>query len=517
MTSATLQSSTTSVKTPKAYQALIERVRDAHLLGATGGILSWDQETMMPAGGVELRSQQLAILARLQHQMSTDPKVGEFISQCEADRAFMASDSVESANIVELRRDFDQATKLPERLISEFAEVSSKAQHEWATARKASDFKMFLPWLEKLVALNREKAACLGIPAGGEPWDALADTYEPGCTAASVTKVFTPLRARLVKLLGDLMGGSRRPSNRFNELALPIEAQAKFVRMVVESIGFDFQRGRLDSSTHPFCGGSHCNDVRMTTRYSETCLNDALGSSMHEAGHGMYEQGLPSRAIGTPAGTAVSLGIHESQSRLWENQVGRGLPFWKWCAPKLEGFFGRSVDGFSLDELYGAANIVEPGFIRVDADEATYNMHVMVRFEIERLLIAGSLAPKDLPGEWNRRYKEYLGLTVPDDRRGCLQDVHWSMGAFGYFPTYTLGTLYSAQFFDAAKKAMPGLEDGFAKGDFVPLREWLNREVHSHGRRFLPEELCKRVTGSPLSSEHYLNYLEGKLRPLYNC
>ena len=211
MTSATLQSSTTSDKTPKAYQALIERVRDAHLLGATGGILSWDQETMMPAGGVELRSQQLAILARLQHQMSTHPLVGELISQCEADRSFMESNSVESANIVELRRDFDQATKLPERLISEFAEVSSKAQHEWATARKASDFKMFLPWLEKLVALNREKAACLGIPAGGEPWDALADTYEPGCTAASVTKVFTPLRARLVKLLGDLMGGSRRP------------------------------------------------------------------------------------------------------------------------------------------------------------------------------------------------------------------------------------------------------------------------------------------------------------------
>jgi len=515
MNSATLQSSASSSATTKAYQALIERSRDAHLIGATSGILSWDQETMMPMGGVDFRSRQQAILAKLEHQMSTDPTIGELLFKCESDRSFMDSDSIESANVIQLRRDYAKATKLPERLITELAEVSSKAQHEWAAARKASDFKMFLPWLEKLVALNREKASCLGIPAGGEAWDALADTYEPGCTAASVTRVFTPLRTRLVAMIGEFMAGSRRPSNRFNELALGVDAQAKFARMVVESIGFDFNRGRLDTSTHPFCGGSHCGDVRMTTRFTETCLNDALGSSMHEAGHGMYEQGLPALAIGTPAGTAVSLGIHESQSRLWENQVGRSLPFWKWCAPKLSEFFGAAVQGFSIEELYGAANIIEPGFIRVDADEATYNMHVMVRFEIERLLISGALAPKDLPGEWNSRYKEYLNLTVPDDRRGCLQDVHWSMGAFGYFPTYTLGTLYSAQFFDAAKRALPGMEDGFAKGDFAPLLHWLNKEIHAHGRRYLPEELCRRVTGEPLSSEPYLKYLDGKLRPLY--
>ncbi len=515
MTSATLRSSTSLIETPKAYEALLERIRDAHLLGSTEAILTWDQETMMPPGGVELRSRQVAILARLQHQLSTHPAVGELIAQCESDKSFIGSHSIESANVREIRRDYDRAVKLPERLMSEFAEVSSKGQHEWAAARKASDFKRFLPWLEKLVKLNREKASCLGVPSGGEAWDALADTFEPGCTAATVTKVFTPLRTRLVKLLGELMGSARRPSNRFNELALPIEAQARFVRMVVESIGFDFQRGRLDSSTHPFCGGSHCDDVRLTTRYSEACVNDALGSSMHEAGHGMYEQGLPACAIGTPAGLAESLGIHESQSRLWENQVGRGLPFWKWCAPKLADYFGQSVGGFSTTELYGAANVVEPGFIRVDADEATYNMHVMVRFDLERLLISGALEPKDLPGEWNRKYKDYLNLTVPDDRRGCLQDVHWSMGAFGYFPTYTLGTLYSAQFYDAAKRAMPGLEDGFAQGEFKPLLGWLNREIHAHGRRYLPEELCVRVTGAPLSAEPYLNYLEGKLRPLY--
>lgn len=500
---------------PAVYAQLVERCRDAHLIEATSAILGWDQETMMPAGGVVLRGRQQAALARIHHQLSTAREVGDLLEKCEADRTFMEGGSAEAANVREIRRDYDKATKLPESLVSELAQVSSEAQHEWAKARKVSDFAHFLPWLKRLVQLNRDKAACLGIPAGGEAWDALADTFEPGCTAASVAAVFTPLRNRLVKLIAELRGAKRGPSNRFNETALPVDLQTSFVRMVTETIGFDFQRGRLDSSTHPFCGGSHCNDVRMTTRYCETCLNDALGSTMHEAGHGMYEQGLPESAIGTPLGTAVSLAIHESQSRLWENQVGRGLPFWKWCRPHLVSHFGASVDSFTVDELYGAANIVEPGFIRVEADEATYNLHVMVRFELERLLIGGQLDPADLPAEWNRRYREFLGLEVPDDRRGCLQDVHWSMGAFGYFPTYTLGTLYSAQLFSAARAELPGLEDGFALGNFAPLLNWLRANIHAHGRRYSPTELCMRATKKPLSSEPYMEYLEGKLRPLY--
>ena len=517
MTQATTHPPSGSTATTATYDTLIGRVVEANLLGSTASILSWDQETMMPTGGVDHRSRQLGLLARLNHQMETDPMIGEELGLCEADTAFMNSGSIEASNVREIRRTYDRATKLPQRLVSELAEVSGKSQHEWAAARKESDFARFRPWLERLVKLNREKAACLGVPTGGEPWDALADLYEPGCTAAGVTEVFTPLRERLRKLIAELLAGSRKPSNRFNETELAVDVQSAFVRTIVESIGFDFQRGRLDTSTHPFCGGSHCDDVRMTTRYTPTCLNDALGSSMHEAGHGIYEQGLTRSAIGTPAGEAVSLGIHESQSRLWENQVGRSRQFWNWCAPKMAGFFGKSVEGFTPEDLYAAANVVEPGFIRVDADEATYNMHVMIRFELERLLISGALDPKDLPGEWNRRYLEYLNVKVPDDRRGCLQDVHWSMGAFGYFPTYTLGTLYSAQFFEAAKRAIPGLEAGFARGEFRPLREWLNKEIHAHGRRYSPSELCVRVTGAPLSSACYLNYLEGKLRPLYGA
>ncbi len=517
MTPATIQSTTGSASTLAAYEQLVAHTRESSTLGAVSAILTWDQETMMPPGGVDYRGKQLALLARIGHQSGTDPRIDEWLSQCEGDRGFMQGGSAESAQVREIRRDYDRATRLPEALVSELAELSSKAQHEWAAARAASDFARFSPWLERLVKLNRAKAACLATPEGAEPWDALADTFEPGCTAASVTAVFTPLREQLQKLLRDLAAGSKKPSNRFNETALAVDAQMKFSRMVVQAIGFDFQRGRLDTSTHPFCGGSHCDDVRMTTRFTETCLNDALGSSMHEAGHGMYEQGLIASAIGTPLGSAVSLGIHESQSRLWENQVGRSRAFWTWCAPRMKECFGTSASAFSLDELYGAANIVEPGFIRVDADEATYNMHVMVRFELERLLINGSLDPTDLPAEWNRRYLDYLNVKVPDDRRGCLQDVHWSMGAFGYFPTYTLGTLYSAQLFDAAKRAIPDLELGFAKGEFKPLLDWLNREIHAHGRRYLPGELCERVTGSPLSSACYLSYLEGKLRPLYGA
>lgn len=515
MTMLTPADARSSVPIPGAYEQLIARCREAHLIEATSSILGWDQETMMPAGGVALRGKQQAALARIHHQMATAREVGDLLAACEADRTFMESAAPESANVREIRRDYDKATKLPESLVSELAQVTSEAQHEWAKARKASDFAQFLPWLRRMVKLKRDMAACLGIPSGGEAWDALADTFEPGCTATAVTAVFEPLRPRLVKLIAELREAKRGPSNRFNETPLSLDLQASFVRMVTEAIGFDFQRGRLDASTHPFCGGSHCNDVRMTTRYCETCLNDALGSTMHEAGHGMYEQGLPESAIGTPLGSAVSLAIHESQSRLWENQVGRGLPFWKWCRPHLLSHFGKAVEGFSVDELYGAANIVEPGFIRVEADEATYNLHVMVRFEIERLLIGGQLDPADLPSEWNRRYREYLGLDVPDDRRGCLQDVHWSMGLFGYFPTYTLGTLYSAQLFDAARRALPGLEDGFAAGEFAPLLQWLRSNVHAHGRRYSPMELCTRATGKPLSSAHYLEYLEGKLRPLY--
>lgn len=498
------------------YDRLISLVREASLLASSGAVLGWDQETMMPPEGVEHRSAQLAQIARLSHEMYTNPEIGDLLAECEDD-ADLTGDprSVEAVNLREIRRDYDRRTRLPASLVEEEARLASKGQHVWAKARKASDFEAFRPTLEKVVDLLKRKAECYGWADGGEPWDALAEDYEPGCTAAQVQEVFVPLRERLKDLLTDLMEKGTAPSNTFNEIKLPIDAQEKFVRFVSEAIGFDYERGRLDRSTHPFCSGSNPTDVRLTTRFHENNVNDALGSTMHESGHGIYEQGLLPEHFGTPMGESVSLGIHESQSRMWENQVGRSRAFWEWCFPKLKEFFGSAVDGLSLGEVYAGANIVKPDFIRVEADEATYNMHIMVRFELERAILGGRLDVKDIPGVWNAKYLDYLGIEVPDEARGCLQDIHWSMTSMGYFPTYTLGNLYAAQFFEAAERDLGDLATKFRKGEFADLKAWLNESIHRHGRRYRPAELCEVVTGEPLSAEPLMRHLEGKLRPIY--
>ncbi len=512
-----MPTATPTTSSATAYEELIALVKQASLLESTAALLGWDQETMMPPRGVEHRSRQQAQLASIHHRLATDPRIGDLLAACESDEQLMADPVAPAAvNVREVRRRYDRYTKLPTELVEELAQVSTLAHHQWAESRKASDFDRFRPWLEKIVELNRRKAECFGWADDGEPWDALAEDYEPGCTAADVEEVFRPLRKRLQDLITAVMGSSTRPSNAFNEIPLPIDRQEAFVRDVSRCIGFDYSRGRLDRSTHPFCSGTHCHDVRLTTRFQETFVNDALGSTMHEAGHGIYEQGLLAEHIGTPMGSAISLGIHESQSRMWENQVGRSRAFWVWCFPRLGEFFGDSVTSLEFDEVYGAVNIVKPDFIRVEADELTYNMHIMVRFEIERALICGDLAVPDIPGVWNRKYKDYLGLDVPDDRRGCLQDIHWSSGSIGYFPTYTLGNLYAAQFFEAALEAMPDLYEQFEHGDFASLKHWLNEKIHAHGERYRASELCRHVTGKPLTADPLLRHLERKLKPLYD-
>jgi len=491
---------TMTTSTDTAYDRLIAISREAGLLGSIDGLLGWDQETTMPPGGAVHRAKQLALLARLGHERLASDEVGALLGECEGSMD-VSADTVEAANVRAIRHDHDRAVRLPASLVEEIAATASTAQHEWAEARSASDFGRFRPWLEKTVDLCRRKAECYGWASDGEPWDALAEDYEPGCTAAGVAEVFGPLRDRLRGLL--------------DEIELPEDAQMAFSREIAEAIGFDFSRGRLDRSTHPFCGGSHCDDVRMTTRFHPAMVTDALSSTMHESGHGMYEQGLPYEHVGTPCGQSVSLGIHESQSRMWENQVGRSAPFWRWAAPRLATHFGAAVDGIDAELAYQSANRVAPGFIRVEADEATYNMHVMIRFELERALMTGDLPVADLPAAWNEKYREYLGVEVPDDRRGCLQDIHWSMGALGYFPTYTLGNLYCAQFFESACDAIPGLVDGFAEGRFQPLLDWLREHIHRHGRRHSPAQLCERVTGRPLSADPLMRHLEAKFRPLH--
>lgn len=469
----------------------------------------------MPRSGTALRAEQGAALGQLVHERRISPRMADMLARCEED-SNLTSDPIIAANLRELRRGYDQAVKVPSSLIRQFAETTTHAQRAWREARERSDFESFAPWLEKIVELTRLRADCLAGPDTVDRYDPLLDEYEPGARTAEIVEVFTDLRGRLAPLIQEIAATEKSAARRLSDIRIPIERQAAFNAYVAGRVGFDFNAGRLDTSTHPFCQGVGRGDTRMTTRYTELDFFDALSSTLHETGHGLYEQGLPKDAHpGQPLSESVSLGIHESQSRMWENMVGRSASFWAWALPEAAAAFGTALDGLTVDQVYGAMNVVQPGLIRVDSDEATYNLHIMIRFDLERGLLSGDLPVREVPGVWNERMKSDLGLDVPDDRRGCLQDVHWSMGAIGYFPTYTLGNLYAAQFWSALRQQLPDLDGSFTRGEFEPLLEWLRREIHCHGRRFTAPELCRRVSGESLTALPFMSYLENKLRPLY--
>jgi carboxypeptidase Taq len=498
-----------------AYEELRARLREAGTLASVAGLLSWDQETMMPVRAADFRAEQTALLARLAHERACGPRIEELIAACEADPA-LADDEIAAANLREIRRDFDRRSKLPPELVAEISETSSRALEAWRVAREGNDFAAFRPWLERQLELGRRKAECYGAPEGGELYDALLQDFEPQMTAAELETFFRPLRVELTRLIAEIDGTGHRPDRPAQRVEIAIERQRAFSRHVLERFGFDLGAGRLDVSTHPFSTGIADGDTRLTTRYTEQRFADALSSTMHEAGHALYEQGLPKREhFGTPLAEAVGLGIHESQSRLWENHVGRSRAFWEWALPEAERTLGPALARFSPEDVYREVNTVEPNLIRVDSDEATYNLHVMLRFDLERAMLRGDLPVADLPEAWNRRIREDLGLQVPDDARGCLQDIHWSMGSVGYFPTYTLGTLYAAQFWEAPAAEIPDIDGRMARGDFAALLGWLREKIHGHGRRFSAGDLCRRITGAPLSHGALMRHLEGKLRGIY--
>jgi carboxypeptidase Taq len=498
-----------------AYAQLRTELRDVATLGSIGSVLGWDQETYMPAGGAALRGDQAGLMARLVHERATSARVGDLLAACEADGAVMG-DGASAANVREARRDYDRATKLPTELVAELARVGSLAQEAWKDARARSDFASFEPRLSELVGLVREKARCLGGAGATELYDALLDEFEPGMTGARLETIFSPLRARLAPLIAQVAGKGEVVDRTVLEIEVPPAKQEAFARVVLEAMTFDTSAGRLDTTTHPFCSGIGPGDTRLTFRYSKEGFLEPLYGVMHEAGHGLYEQGLPKgEHFGEPLGESISLGIHESQSRMWENFVGRSRSFWAWAYPRAREVFGPVMDEFGVESMYRAANIVKPSFIRVEADETTYNLHIMVRFEIERGIVSGALAVKDIPGEWNRLYRDYLGLRVPDDRHGCLQDVHWSFGAFGYFPTYTLGNLYAAQLWETINAQIPSLPAQMERGELGALREWLRANIHAHGKRYRAEDLCRRITGQSLSPDALMRHLEGKIRPIY--
>jgi carboxypeptidase Taq len=498
------------------YAQLLAELREIAVLGSINATLGWDQEVMMPPAAAELRGEQAALLSTLMHERRTSSALGDLIARCEGDAETMA-DPDAAANLRNLRHDYDRVTKLPTQLVREMAEVSTLSISRWREARENGDFAAFAPWLERLVRLNRDTAEALGVPDGGELYDALLENYEPGMRAAELDRVFGELRTGLVPLIRELREEGTRPDTAWMDMPLAVDAQVAFNRSVVERMGFDFSGGRLDVSTHPFCESAGPGDTRMTTRYEEKQLLSALHGTMHETGHGLYEQGLPkAERFGQPLAEAASMGIHESQSRMWENLVGRSRPFWEWALPELQRQVGApAVAALDIDTVYGGLNVVEPGLIRIESDEATYNLHIMLRFDLERALLRGDLSVADLPGAWNERMRADLGLEVPSDKEGVLQDIHWSMGAIGYFPTYTLGNLYAAQLWDALSRDLPDLDDQLRRGEFGGLLGWLRTHVHAHGRRYTAPELCQRATGRPLSHEPLLRYLEGKLRPVY--
>lgn len=498
-----------------AYDELRKRLREAQTLISVAELLGWDQETLMPRKAAGFRAEEKALLSRLVHERATHPRLGELLVECEADDDLCLDPAV-VANLREIRRAYDRAVKLPVELVMEMSETDSLALEAWKEARERDDFSHFLPWMEKQVLLNRRKAECWGFGEGGELYDALLDDYEPETTAVDVERIFRPLRDELTPLIEALTSSPHQPSDATFRVDLPQDLQHAFNVVLLQRIGFDGEAGRLDTSTHPFSVGLGPGDTRITTRYRGDAFLDALGSTLHEAGHGLYEQGLPKeRFVGQPLGESLGLGIHESQSRLWENHVGRSRAFCRWVLPEMKRHFGAPLDATTEDDLYAAVNVVCPNLIRVESDEATYHLHIMLRFDLERAMIRDDLRPAELPTAWKERVKQDLGLEVPDDRRGCLQDVHWSMGAIGYFPTYTLGSLYAAQMWEAVLDAVPDLPEQIATGEFGALLAWLRNNVHAHGRRYTAGELCRRVTGRPLGHEPLMRHVNGKLRPIY--
>lgn len=492
------------------YTKLMEEVRDLGRLGAVAQMLEWDQETYMPKKGVRARSELLALTAGIAHERLVCDKMRGLIEGASA----AAGDYVAETNIRETRRVFERAANVPTELVKELARMSSVAKDAWVAARKKSDFGEFEPLLLKLVELKKQLAEHIGYQA--EPYDALLDEFEPGATAGQIEGLFAELRERIVTLLNKVKASAKQPDLTILNRSFPIAVQKLVSRKMAESLHYDFDAGRCDVSVHPFCctvGGP--DDVRITTRYMEQSLTPSLFGTLHEVGHALYEQGLPSEHTFTPSGEAISLGIHESQSRLWENFVGRSKAFWAYHWSHIKDAFPEALGEVSVNEFYEAINAATPSMIRVEADELTYNLHIILRFEIERGLFDGSLSAKDLPTIWNERMQQALGITPKDDVEGCLQDIHWSMGGFGYFPTYALGNLYAAQFFEQAGKDIPDLWDRIQRNDNQPLLDWLRDNIHRHGQRYRAGELVEQVTGKPLSIDPLMDYLTKKLAPIY--
>jgi carboxypeptidase Taq len=473
-------------------------------------LLEWDQQTMMPARGASGRAEALATMRRMSHERFTSEDVGSLLHEAQASLNGAAFESDTASLVRVTKRRWEKARRVPSELAAELARAASLGQEAWIRARAESDFSAFAPYLEHNLGLARQYVSCFDDFACA--YDVLLDDYEPGVPSAEVSRLFAELKAELVPVIAILAEHQDRADASPLHGHFPAARQHQLASQVVQLMGFDPAGWRMDTAVHPFATSFGAEDVRITTRWEERFLPAGLYGAMHECGHGLYEAGIDTSLQRTPLGHAESLGLHESQSRLWENMVGRSRAFSSVLAPMIREVFGTEL---SAQQLYCAVNRVEPSFIRVEADEATYALHIILRFELEQELIEGRLGVPDLPEAWNARFKEYLGLDVPDDAHGVLQDVHWSMGAIGYFPTYALGNLIAGQLWQRAHTDLPELDERLAEGDLAPLREWLREHVHRHGAKFSMPELLERVVGGAISVEPFLRYLKAKLSDVY--
>ncbi len=482
-------------------------------LNAANAILNWDQLVNMPGGAAEDRGEQIATLENIAHAKATSDELGRLLDDLAGETQHMASESDEVCLIRSAKRNYDKQTKVPAEFVTEMARVSTVAQSVWEKAKNKSDFGLFRPHLERLVELRQQYADFF------KPWDhvydPLLDDFEPGMKTAEVQTIFNALRPKQVELI-KAISQARKVDQSFLFLDYPEDGQLAFGEMVISKFGYDWNHGRQDKSAHPFTTSFGLNDVRITTRFNKNYLPTAMFGTMHECGHALYELGIDKKFNRSPLADGASMAVHESQSRLWENMIGRSKPFWNHFFPKLQEFFPSQLGNIDANTFYKGVNAVEPSLIRVEADEATYNLHIMLRLEMEIALMEGSLKVKDAPEVWNTKFKEYLGIVPPNDAQGILQDVHWSFGGFGYFPTYALGNLVSAQLWECMNEDIPELEEQVEKAQFSEILGWLRKNLHVYGAKFEPQILVKKVTGSFITPEPYMRYLESKFKSIYS-
>ncbi len=494
------------------YSALVERLKEIRSVAHALAVLEWDQQVNMPPGGAAARASQLATLSRIEHDMMTSDETARLLEAAAREIEGADYDSDEASLVRVTQKDYDEATCLPSDLVGEMAETAALAHQVWAKARATNDFQSFAPSLERIMDLMRREAEAFGYEE--HPYDALLNLYERGMTASRVKQIFDAHKPDLVALIAAIQTRGGSVSDAPLHQPFDVGKQREFGLKVVTAYGYDLERGRQDVAVHPFCTNFSQDDVRITTRFNPEFLSPSLFGTMHESGHAMYEQGVAPALEGTPLSRGTSLGVHELQSRMWENFVGRSKAFWTWAYPQLQATFPQ-LSGVDQETFYKAINKVQPSYIRVEADEATYNLHIMLRFELEMALISGEVSVAKLPQAWNERFEAFFGITPPTDTLGVLQDVHWSSGLFGYFPTYALGNLLAAQYFRKALADRPSIPDDIANGKFDTLLGWLRENIHRHGRKFTAEELTQRVTGEGIDPKYYMQYLDAKYGEIY--